>query len=203
VARPRIATPVTPVRIRHAPPTDTIDTMAKFEYPHTPEQNAARSMLGGPPQDIPGHVSSQFDRVNAQYGSGDLDSISKSSASAAPISFPTASRSKKEPLYDKSQVTAALSQPSSLKTIRPTDPRQLHATQPGITRDGVEYYMGDEYNNTGATFADKGNPGNLRPVVYNKNNGQSLLLSGHHRAQAANLQGRQFDAQHIDEPNIK
>jgi len=57
--------------------------------------------------------------------------------------------------------------------------------------------MSDEYEQTGETYADKDNIGNQMPVVYNKSNGQNVLLSGHHRAQAALLQGRQFDARQV------
>jgi len=171
--------------------------MADFEYPYTPEARAAQSMLGGPPQEIPDHVRDQFSRVFAMYGSNDINQISDNDAVAAPISYPTASRTKKAPLYDKAAVREELTSPRSAQTVASQDPRLLHASQPGITKAGVRHYMSDEYEQTGETYADKDNIGNQMPVVYNKSNGQNVLLSGHHRAQAALLQGRQFDARQV------
>jgi len=168
--------------------------MAKFEYPHTPEVNAARSMLGGPPQNLPSHVGEQFSKLDSLWGSKDANRISNNDSVAAPIPYPTASRTKKDPLYDRAAVREALTAPRSARVVEPTDPRRLHASQPGVTRSGVKYYMGDTYAETGETYADKNNAGNQIPVVYNKSSGQRVILSGHHRATAALLKGEQFDA---------
>ena len=163
-------------------------------YPETPEQQASRTMLGGPDPKTPRHISDQFTRVNRMYGSNDLDQVAKSSGSAGIIPWPMAGKTKKGANYDKDLVRAELSKPVNLTA---TDPRQLHASQPGITRDGVDYYRGANYQNTGETYADQDNAGNRFPVVYNKEDGRSILLSGHHRATAALIQGKQFDARHI------
>lgn len=171
-----------------------------FRYPITPEARAINSMLVGPPQtDVPSHVSAQFERVNRMYGSGDLDSVSRTAAVAGVAPWPRAARKRNAPLYDRDLVREALSQPRTEESVYPADPRNLHSTQPGITRDGVEYYMSDEYSNTGRTYADQGNAGNRQPVVYRKASGENLLLSGHHRAGAALLKGEPFNALHIDE----
>ena len=82
--------------------------------------------------------------------------------------------------------------------MREVDPRHLHSTQTNITLPGVNYYMGDEYRQTGRTFADMDKAGNRFPVVYTRE-GQNKLLSGHHRATAALLRGEQFRAIHIEE----
>jgi len=74
------------------------------------------------------------------------------------------------------------------------DPRQVHAAQAGTTRQGVEYYLGDKYWKTGQTFADADQAGNRVPVVYQRRDQRNVLLSGHHRAIAANLMGKQFPA---------
>jgi hypothetical protein len=82
--------------------------------------------------------------------------------------------------------------------MRELDPRDLHATQGTVTRPGVNYYMGNEYQETGRTYADMHQAGNRYPVVYTRG-GQNKLLSGHHRATAALLRGEQFRAIHIEE----
>jgi hypothetical protein len=169
--------------------------MRPLRYNLTPQQEAATAMLGGKIPTPDPYISQQFASVNRAFGSGDVDMAAKGLTGTAP--WPGASKSKKNDLYDKDAVRDALTAPRTEKDVRPQDPRQLHATQPGITRGGVEYYMGDEYANTGRTFADQNNVGNTRPVVYHKSDGRSLLLSGHHRATAALLQGEQFNAHHI------
>jgi hypothetical protein len=168
-----------------------------FEYPETHQQNAIRSMLGGESPEIPSHVGSQFSRVADMYGSEDLDKVSSTAAVPGVAPWPKANRSKQSPLYDRDVVAKALSGPVELTQ---TDPRQLHSSQAGITRDGVEHYMGNSYNETGETYADQGNVGNRHPVIYNKDDGRKVILSGHHRGGAALVQGRQFPARHVFGP---
>lgn len=178
--------------------------MRPLRYNLTPQQEAATAMLGGKIPTPDPAISSQFARVNQIHGSGNLDRISSSAAVPGTAPWPTSSKQKKKwtdesgsALYDKDAVRDAILQPKSEKDVRPQDPRQIHATQSGLTRGGVNYYMGDEYSNTGRTYADQNDLGNTRPVVYHKSDGRSLLLSGHHRAGAALLQGEQFNAQHV------
>jgi hypothetical protein len=84
-------------------------------------------------------------------------------------------------------------------SVDPREPR-LHATQPFVIEPAARYYMTDEYRQTGRTWADQNQSGNRVPFVYDREGGESLLLSGHHRATAALLQGRQFDAVRVEGP---
>jgi hypothetical protein len=111
--------------------------------------------------------------------------------------WPRVGRSKREPLYDRGRVQEALQDPS--RHMREVDPRFLHANQPEVTRAGVQYYMRPEYHETGRTFADMHMAGNRYPFVYTKRSGENVILSGHHRATAALLHGKQFRAIHIEE----
>ena len=83
--------------------------------------------------------------------------------------------------------------------LREMDPRDLHATQPWVTQEGVSYYSGSKYRETGQTFKDMDQPTNRYPTVYTDRRGRNLLLGGHHRATAALLRGEQFRAIHIEE----
>lgn len=139
----------------------------------------------------------QFRSVHEAYGSGDTTRFFGSSGSApSPTPWPRAARRKSQRDYDPDVVRQALEGPQELSDV---DPRHLHSTQPTITREGVDYYMGDEYERTGTTFADQGNAGNRFPVVYERE-GVNMLLSGHHRASAALLQGRPLSARKVVGP---
>lgn len=74
--------------------------------------------------------------------------------------------------------------------LSPIDPATLHATQPWIVRQHVEYYLSGEYERTGVTSADRDQPINWRPVIYQRQDGRRLIVSGHHRSTAALLMGR-------------
>jgi len=70
------------------------------------------------------------------------------------------------------------------------DPRVLRATQGGLDREGVVYYLGTVFHERGTTYADHHDPGNTDPVVLvRERDGAHLLLAGHHRATAALLRG--------------
>ena len=140
---------------------------------------------------------SQWEQAHRLYGSGDVDALFKG-APKVPAPWPTAGRTKSNPRgYDPDRVQAAVRNPH--EHIRDVDPRNLHSTQPWVTREGASYYMGDEYRKTGQTFRDMDQAGNRFPVVYTDRRGQNRLLSGHHRATAALLHGGQFRAIHIEE----
>lgn len=105
--------------------------------------------------------------------------------------FPSAGGLKSRRPYDQSLVEEAVRRGETA----PVDPTTLYATQPWVTRAGVSHYA------SGATelYADKDRPGNQHPVVYHRTNDltgqtQSLILSGHHRATAALLNGQQLNA---------
>lgn len=153
----------------------------QFNYPKTP--------------DDPGFES--FRRVHELHGAGDVDAaFGEHGRVVAP--WPRASRRKDRAPYDQEVVRQGLSQPAQVEDI---DPRFLHATQPHVTRQGVSYYMDDpRYEEQGRTFADPGNVGNAFPVVYDREDGYRLLLSGHHRATAALLKGRGLKARRFEGP---
>ena len=168
-----------------------------FEYPLTEEQQAATVMLGGKlpqNQDSAGH----FNRVQRAWGTGDVEGhVGEPTGTTM---WPRGGKSKKGTEWDKGRVKAALEAPKERQNVRPVDPRQLHATQPSVTRTGVNYYMGNDYKDTGRTFADHQNTGNAQPVVYRHESGKNFLLSGHHRATAAVLQGEQLNALIVEPP---
>jgi|SRR5580765_4617294 len=153
----------------------------RFQYPKTAEQVRGSAWEG----------------AHRLYGAGDVDTLFKG-ATKVITPWPTASRSKLHIGYDQSRVEEALSNPSK-RNVREMDPRDLHASQPWVTRAGTSYYMGDDYRTTGKTFADMHSAVNRQPLVYTDARGQNRLLSGHHRATAALLRGEQFRAIHIEE----
>lgn len=142
------------------------------------------------------YTREQFRKVHEAYGTGDVSRLGLQGVAPAPAPWPRAGRRKHQRDYDQDLVRQALEGPQELTDV---DPRHLHSTQPSITKGGVEYYMGDEYEQTGATFADQGNAGNRFPVVYERE-GVNMLLSGHHRASAALLKGRPLAARKVVGP---
>ncbi len=112
--------------------------------------------------------------------------------------WPTAPRRKGEKVYNQALVTEALRKPPVLEKV---DPRMLFATQSGLVKSHVSYYMTDEYKRTGRTSADQENVGNAFPVIYVNKREQHIILSGHHRAAAAMIQGQDLDAIVVREPS--
>ena len=138
-----------------------------------------------------------FEGAHRLHGAGDTDALFKG-APKVPTAWPSAGKTKANPRgYDPNLVQAALKAPE--QHMQAMDPRHLHATQPWVTRAGVEYYQGSEYRETGRTFADMSEAGNRYPVVYRDTQGRNKLLSGHHRATAALLRGEQFHALLVEE----
>jgi hypothetical protein len=130
------------------------------------------------------------------HGSRDVDRLFQGHPrTTAP--WPKPGRKKGERLYQEHRVHAALANPSA--HMREMDPRHLHANQPWVTHQGVSYYMGERYHETGETFADMHVASNRWPIVYSDTRGRNIVLSGHHRATAALLRGEQFRALHIEE----
>ena len=93
--------------------------------------------------------------------------------------------------YDRAKVKEALQQPPTLEDV---DPRTLHGTQPSITRVATQHYMQGDHHETGETYADQGNVGNAHPVIYQRDDGVNLILSGHHRAAKALFKGHPLRA---------
>jgi len=127
------------------------------------------------------------------YGTGDVDKLFHGSpTTSAP--FTPAGRSKRYHDYDKDLVAQAISHPED-HHMQDVDPRELRSTQPSVIRAGVSHYLTDKYDKTGETYADMHHPGNRRPIVYHREaDDNKILLSGHHRAAAALLQGKPLQA---------
>ena len=149
------------------------------------------------PQNLDEARGTKHELVHRLHGSGNTDALFKGAPkTVAP--WPSAGRTKANPRgYDPNLVQAALKAPEHHMTEM--DPRHLHATQPWVTKAGVDYYMTSEYHETGKTFADQGDAGNRYPVVYQDTQGRNRLLSGHHRATAALHMGTQFNALLVQE----
>lgn len=148
------------------------------------------------PQDMGAATSFQqteFGRAHAAYGSNDPSKLFGASPSA-PVPWPNGGKTKRGLPYDPERVNSVLRQPPNLVDV---DPRHLHATQSSIVREHTNFYMGDEYERTGNTSADRANVGNRFPVVYRHEDGRNLLLSGHHRASAALLKGQPLRAREV------
>lgn len=127
-------------------------------------------------------------RAEQLYGAG-FKALFPDEAPVTNAPWPTASPSKTHRTYDPRLVDEALKDPEAHK--RPVDPRTLHGSQPSVTRSGVQHYM--EHPDT--LLADADQAGNKDPVVFHDTVRQrEVLLSGHHRATRALLQGQQFNA---------
>jgi len=145
------------------------------------------------------------------YGSG-VEGIAKvfGEAPSAPTPWPSASRSKAHGLIDPEERDAIHSALSSAPSLSEVDPRAIFASQPSVVRHHLNYYMGSQYELTGATSADQSDIGNRFPVVLERTvrdvqpnriaqrgtdlMRQRILLSGHHRATAALLRGQPLRA---------
>lgn len=123
-------------------------------------------------------------RAEQVWGSNDVDSLFGGNPSTA-APWPRAGRRKDLQDYQPELVQRAI---KDRQGTEPVDPRKLYATQPGLTRAGVQHYLSSD-----KPFADAHQAGNERPVVYDRN-GTQMLLSGHHRAAKSLLRGEQFDA---------
>ena len=134
-------------------------------------------------------------RGDAMYGQG-FNALFTGDGPVTSAPFMAAGRLKTEPLFNADAVKQTLSMPNP-----PTadfDPGDLRSTQPMVTRGGVKHYM----DNPDSLFSDQNNAGNQMPVVYSKLDGQHIILSGHHRATAALLQGKPLTAIHVQDPRL-
>jgi hypothetical protein len=147
------------------------------------------------PEDLAAAKGGGQETAHRLYGAGAEAMFKGAPKTITP--WQSAGRPKSGPGYDPQLVHNALKDPSS--HMMEIDPRHLHATQPGVTRAGVDYYSGSEYRETGRTFADQHQAFNRYPIVYQDRQGRNKVLSGHHRATAALLHGRQFHGIFIQE----
>jgi len=134
------------------------------------------------------------------YGKGFDYLFPEGGQAKARVPWPQAGKLKSHEDYDPPTVGRMLSKPIELTDV---DPRTLSARQTAITREGVSYYMGEEYGKTGHTFADQEQEGNKHPIVYRRSGyaegpSTNMLLSGHHRATAALLKGEPLKARIVE-----
>ncbi|HET7110265.1 MAG TPA: hypothetical protein VFI41_05300 [Gemmatimonadales bacterium] len=150
--------------------------------------------------DETGYERDQRAPARALYGSKDMERLFPGQIPRAGAPWPSAGRRKNEPKFDQAAVTAELER--SPRTVD-IDPRILSAGQPHVTRAGVEHYMSGKYEQTGETFADQHNVGNQFPFVVTKprptGGHEHLIISGHHRATAALLQGRKLTTRWVEQ----
>jgi hypothetical protein len=145
--------------------------------------------------DSPSGIRDTFANAHKLYGSHDLSKVFPGGSSDNLAPWPTAGRQKGQPSFDREKVNAVLRQPPELHEF---DPRNLHATQPRVVRQHAEYYAKqNEYGTTGRTSADQDNVGNQYPVVYSDQRGRNIILTGHHRALAALVNGQPLRARQV------
>jgi len=102
--------------------------------------------------------------------------------------WPEPTRLKRKTAYQDGLVTHAVLRQSN-SDLRWVDPRTLRPTQGGVTKGGVQYYLEDTYELTGETWMDKEKLNNRFPLIYIRDEEQSLILAGHHRSTASLLKG--------------
>lgn len=123
------------------------------------------------------------------WGAGSVEKMFPDGAPTTVSPFPQASPSRTHRTYDPRKVDEALANPEA--HMVKVDPRNLHGSQPGITRAGIAHYM----ENPGTLFADAHQAGNQHPVVFHDTvRNREVLLAGTHRATTSLLKGEQFDA---------
>jgi hypothetical protein len=147
-----------------------------------------------------------FDRTEGLYGAG-LDAAFPNEGLTTTTPWPTANlranapkRKRKPgapaepdapPPRIKSLIDKAIDDPE----IMEVDPRYLWANQPNVTRHHTRRYMEDPDSAPATPDA-----GNQIPIIYETRDGKRVLLSGHHRAMSALLEGRPLRASVVREP---
>lgn len=144
-------------------------------------------------------------RAKEFYGAGDIDRVFPEQKPQTMVPWDQMGRRRDRQDYDRALVSDTVRKPPGPGDMHEFDPRSLRATQPSITRAGVAHYLEHDYRHGGPTYADQDNVGNRVPVVYRRaslvgGESQDIILSGHHRAAASLLQGRQFRARLIEGP---
>lgn len=138
-------------------------------------------------------------RLHRALGSRDLDTLF-GEAPTTTVPWPSASRNKYRATIDHGVFWRAFADPDRSR-LAEVDPCALFANQPAITRAGVAYYLHDPaYHRTGTTYADMDKPINRLVLIYRRDDGQNIIVTGHHRSAAALLAGRPVLALPIDGP---
>ena len=131
-------------------------------------------------------MSERFGRnFEMLWGSGQIERLFPDEKPTTIAPWPSATRRKNALPYEPDKVQAAIAE----GRLQKVDPRTVRATQPEITRQGVAHYLGSN-----EIFRDAHQAGNQHPVVYRRDDGVTLLLSGHHRAARSLLRGEDMDA---------
>lgn len=133
------------------------------------------------------------------FGSRDLDAMFPDGAPITVVPCPSVVRPLRNDV-DRDRLRTLLAAPPRADQFADLDPRDLHATQPMVTRAGVGYYLNeDTYRRSGRTYADQYDVANKYPVVH-LHGDDLVVLSGHHRAAAALLVGEPLRARlvHLD-----
>lgn len=107
-----------------------------------------------------------------------------------PVPFPRAARSQKRKPFEQAAVTQGIRSGNT----QLVDPRVLLATQTGVTRPGVLFYLQDQYPTRGDTYQGDRDPGNRLPLVYIRDGRDAMILAGHHRSTAALIRGDLLEA---------
>jgi hypothetical protein len=101
--------------------------------------------------------------------------------------WPRAPRRKGQPAFDVTAVPALLDAPVDLVEV---DPRELWANQTWVVRGHADYYLTGRWERSGETSADRHIELNRFPVVVPDHRQRLVIISGHHRAAAALIEGR-------------
>lgn len=151
--------------------------IAAWSEPSEDWRDAKPNKFGKSPKELYGNVK-------------DADEYFQGSSSR-PVPWPQQSRSKHLHDYDKAAVHDVLRRPAKLEDV---DPRNLKASQPSIIRSALKHYQDPKNTETNTTFESGHNVGNAYPVVYEHENGDQVILSGHHRAAKALFAGHPLRA---------
>ena len=127
-------------------------------------------------------------RADRAYSSDDLRTLFADEAPLTVVPWSRAAPLGRRPEAERHAVASMVGSPPRADQFVDLDPRELSASQPSLLRAGVAFYLEVEYRRSGRTYADRMDPGNKYPIVHARD-GALVVLSGHHRAAAALLQG--------------
>lgn len=128
-------------------------------------------------------------RTEHLWGLNDLDALFSNHVRIV-VPWRAAGRLKTWDPLERDEITAVLGRAPVLGAV---DPRTLRASQTWLVRHHVAYYLTEEWERSGRTSADMASATNRYPVVSFGRTG-ARIVTGHHRAAAALLQGRLLQA---------
>lgn len=135
--------------------------------------------------------------VEHRHWGGGLNSLFPSDEdgprSVAVVPWQQAGQRKDRKTYDEDLVARSITHPHEFP-IEDVDPRELRATQPKVLRAGVKHYMENNEGTYGEQNGGDRKLGNDVPRIYHREDGQKIILTGHHRAAAALLKGEPLRA---------